>query len=210
MNELINYNIANFFYKDCFFLDYVKNYDNDFFIYKPITINYQLQNVNPDEKIIDNIYSTIEKYNQNLFINNSFIKINEEKEKEKKIGNEKVKIIKDKNIIIYNDHNNENDSEKKEENTNEQNNNNIINEKEKDTNLLNNNIKEPKEIIDEEELKKKEKIELLNELDRTRESRESQHDTIKSLKPITVGVLIIILIVFIALIIIILFLYNKL
>ena len=54
-----------------------------------------------------------------------------------------------------------------------------------------------------------EKIEPLNKLDRPRESRESQYDTIKSSKPITVGVTIIILIVFITLIIIILFLYNK-
>ena len=54
-----------------------------------------------------------------------------------------------------------------------------------------------------------EKIEPLNKLDRPRESRETQNDTIKSSKPITVGVLIIILIVFITLIIIILFLYNK-
>ena len=67
LNELINYNIAN--YKECFFLDNVKNYDKDFFFYKPITINYQLQNANPDEKLIDNIYSTvqIENYNQMLF-----------------------------------------------------------------------------------------------------------------------------------------------
>ena len=100
------------------------------------------------------------------------------------------------NLTKHNVHNNENDSEKKEENTNEQNNNIITNEKEKDTNILNNNIKESQELIDEEKLKKKGKIEPLNKLNRPRESRESQHDTIKSSKPITVDVLII-------------FLYNK-
>ena len=89
-------------------------------------------------------------------------KIQEENDKEQEKQNEKIKIIEDNNLTIYNkknDENNyENNDENKEEIINEQNTLNI-NRNENENNIINNEIKEPKEIIDEEEIKKKEKIE---------------------------------------------------
>ena len=77
-------------------------------------------------------------------------KIQEENIKEKEIHDEKVKIIEDKNSILYNNkEKNENIISVNTRNENENLNNNI----------KSNEIKEPKEIIDEEEVKKKEKIE---------------------------------------------------
>jgi len=84
-------------------------------------------------------------------------KIQEENIKEKEIQEEKVKIIEDKNATIYNNKDKNESIEKKEENT-------INVDKKNENEIINNNIKseekkEPKEIIDEEEIKKKEKIE---------------------------------------------------
>jgi len=84
-------------------------------------------------------------------------KIQEENIKEKEIQEEKVKIIEDKNATIYNNKEKNESIEKKEENT-------INVDKKNENEILNNNIKseekkETKEIIDEEEVKKKEKIE---------------------------------------------------
>ena len=84
-------------------------------------------------------------------------KIQEENIKEKEIQEEKVKIIEDKNATIYNNKDKNESIEKKEENT-------INVDKNNENEIINNNIKseekkEPKEIIDEEEIKKKEKIE---------------------------------------------------
>ena len=156
------YNIEN---KDCL------NEDNN--LEKKCNYNLDVEEDEINKEDIKDIVDYLsnldyEKYSRDMEIKEALMilktkmdKINEEKEKEKESENEKVKIIKDNNLTIYNnDHNNENDNEKKEENINEQKNNIITDEKEKEnTNILNNNIKEPKEIIDEEELKKKEKIE---------------------------------------------------
>ena len=84
-------------------------------------------------------------------------KIQEESIKEKEIQDEKVKIIEDKNATIYNNKEKSENIEKKEENTLN------VNKRNENENLNNNiksdEIREPKEIIDEEEVKKKEKIE---------------------------------------------------
>lgn len=84
-------------------------------------------------------------------------KIQEESIKEKEIQDEKVKIIEDKNATIYNNKEKSENLEKKEENTLN------VNKRNENENLNNNiksdEIREPKEIIDEEEVKKKEKIE---------------------------------------------------
>ena len=77
--------------------------------------------------------------------------------KEKEIQDEKVKIIEDKNATIFNNKEASENKEIKEENTlsvNNRNEDKIIN-----NNIKSGEIKEPKEIIDEEEVKKKEKIE---------------------------------------------------
>lgn len=84
-------------------------------------------------------------------------KIQEENIKEKEIQDEKVKIIEDKNATIFNNKEASENKEIKEENTlsvNNRNEDKIIN-----NNIKSGEIKEPKEIIDEEEVKKKEKIE---------------------------------------------------
>ena len=110
-----------------------------------------------------------EKYSRDMEIKEALMilktkmeKIKEENDKEQEKQNEKIKIIEDNNLTIYNkknDENNyENNDENKEEIINEQNTLNI-NRNENENNIINNEIKEPKEIIDEEEIKKKEKIE---------------------------------------------------
>ena len=105
-----------------------------------------------------------EKYSRDMEIKEALMilktkmdKEQENKNKEVEIQNEKVKIIEDKNLTIYNDDkNNENkDDIIKEENTININ----KNQNNENDNYQNNEIKEPKEIIDEEEVKKKEKIE---------------------------------------------------
>ena len=84
-------------------------------------------------------------------------KIQEENIKDKEIQDEKVKIIEDKNATIFNNKETNENKEKKEESTLS------VNNRNENENLNNNiksgEIKEPKEIIDEEEVKKKEKIE---------------------------------------------------
>ena len=104
-----------------------------------------------------------EKYSRDMEIKEALMilktkmdKMQEEKEKEEE--NEKIKVIEDNNLTIYNNQNNENGNGNKTEIINEQNINAMTN-KEENTGILNNNIKEPKKIIDEEEIKKKEKIE---------------------------------------------------
>ena len=105
-----------------------------------------------------------EKYSRDMEIKEALMilktkmdKEQENKNKEVEIQNEKVKIIEDKNLTIYNDDkNNENkDDIIKEENTININ----KNQNNENDNYQNNEIKEPKEIIDEEEVKKNEKIE---------------------------------------------------
>ena len=84
-------------------------------------------------------------------------KIQEENIKDKEIQDEKVKIIEDKNATIFNNKETNENKEKKEESTLSVN---IRNENENlNNNIKSGEIKEPKEIIDEEEVKKKEKIE---------------------------------------------------
>ena len=104
-----------------------------------------------------------EKYSRDMEIKEALMilktkmdKMQEEKEKEEE--NEKIKVIEDNNLTIYNNQNNENGNGNKTEIINEQRINAMTN-KEENTGILNNNIKEPKKIIDEEEIKKKEKIE---------------------------------------------------
>ena len=76
-------------------------------------------------------------------------KIQEENIKEKEMQDEKVKIIEDKNATIFNNKEEKDGNTLRFNNRNENPNNNIKSDE----------IKEPKEIIDEEEVKKKEKIE---------------------------------------------------
>jgi len=84
-------------------------------------------------------------------------KIKEENIKDKEIQDEKVKIIEDKNATIFNNKETNENKEKKEESTLSVN---IRNENENlNNNIKSGEIKEPKEIIDEVEVKKKEKIE---------------------------------------------------
>ena len=84
-------------------------------------------------------------------------KIQEENIKEKEIQDEKVKLIEDKNATIFNNKEASENKEKKEGNISSLNNRNE--DKIIDNNIKSDEIKEPKEIIDEEEVKKKEKIE---------------------------------------------------
>ena len=86
-------------------------------------------------------------------------KVQEEEDKELEKQNEKIKIIEDNNLTIYNKQNEEkqNDNKIKEKILNEQNTININNNE--NENIVNIEIKEPKEIINEEEIKKKDKIE---------------------------------------------------
>ena len=84
-------------------------------------------------------------------------KIQEENIKDKEIQDEKVKIIEDKNATIFNNKETNENKEKKEESTLSVN---IRNENENlNNNIKSGEIKEPKAIIDEVEVKKKEKIE---------------------------------------------------
>ena len=111
-----------------------------------------------------------EKYSRDMEIKEALMilktkmeKVQEKKDKEQEKEKEKIKIIEDNNLTLYNKQNEEkqieNDNKNKEEIINQQNTiNNNGNEKE-EINIINNEIKETKEIIDEEEIKKKEKIE---------------------------------------------------
>ena len=126
-------------------------------------INDPLENEEEDEIInkedINNIVNYLtnldfDKYCRDMEIKEAlmvlkskFDKEKEIKEKKEEEENSKIKIIED-NII------NDNKTEKKEDENKQQT---IYNEKLKE--IKNNDIKEPKEIIDEEEIKKKEKIE---------------------------------------------------
>ena len=84
----------------------------------------------------------------------------EEKEKEQEMQNDKIKKIEDKNITIYNnkDDNQTINGEGILNNSNPNTINMTKNENE-NINIIEHEIKEPKEIINEEEVKKKEKIE---------------------------------------------------
>ena len=104
-----------------------------------------------------------EKYSRDMEIKEALMilkskmdKIQEQKEKEEEIQNEKIRVIEDNNLTIYNKNINEKQNENKEE-KNEQRN--IYMNKKEEINNINHEIKEPKEIVDEEEVKKKEKIE---------------------------------------------------
>ena len=104
-----------------------------------------------------------EKYSRDMEIKEALMilkskmdKIQEQKEKEEEIQNEKIKVIEDNNLTIYNKNINEKQNENKEE-KNEQSDINM--NKKEEINNINHEIKEPKEIVDEEEVKKKEKIE---------------------------------------------------
>ena len=107
-----------------------------------------------------------EKYSRDMEIKEALMilktkmdKVQEEEDKELEKQNEKIKIIEDNNLTIYNKQNEEkqNDNKIKEKILNEQNTININNNE--NENIVNNEIKEPKEIINEEEIKKKDKIE---------------------------------------------------
>ena len=107
-----------------------------------------------------------EKYSRDMEIKEALMilktkmdKVQEEEDKELEKQNEKIKIIEDNNLTIYNKQNEEkqNDNKIKEKILNEQNTININNNE--NENIVNIEIKEPKEIINEEEIKKKDKIE---------------------------------------------------
>jgi hypothetical protein len=111
-----------------------------------------------------------EKYSRDMEIKEALMilktkmdKYQEEKGKEQEIQNEKIKIIEDNNLTIFNKNKdvNQNQNNNDEEKINYQNQNKIYMNKIEDENknINTNEIKEPKEIIDEEEVKKKEKIE---------------------------------------------------
>ena len=111
-----------------------------------------------------------EKYSRDMEIKEALMilktkmdKYQEEKGKEQEIQNEKIKIIEDNNLTIFNKNKdiNQNQNNNDEEKINYQNQNKINMNKIEDENknINTNEIKEPKEIIDEEEVKKKEKIE---------------------------------------------------
>ena len=111
-----------------------------------------------------------EKYSRDMEIKEALMilktkmdKYQEEKGKEQEIQNEKIKIIEDNNLTIFNKNKdvNQNQNNNDEEKINYQNQNKINMNKIEDgnKNININEIKEPKEIIDEEEVKKKEKIE---------------------------------------------------
>ena len=109
-----------------------------------------------------------EKYSRDMEIKEALMilktkmdKYQEEKGKEQEIQNEKIKIIEDNNLTIFNKNKDLNQNNNDEEKINYQNQNKIYMNKIEDENknINTNEIKEPKEIIDEEEVKKKEKIE---------------------------------------------------
>ena len=100
-----------------------------------------------------------EKYSRDMEIKEALTilkskidKEQEEKNKEQEIQNEKVKIIENKTLYL---NNKEYEDENKEKNLIEENTINI--NRDENENIKNNEIKEPKEIVDEEEVKKKEK-----------------------------------------------------
>ena len=109
-----------------------------------------------------------EKYSRDMEIKEALMilktkmdKYQEEKGKEQEIQNEKIKIIEDNNLTIFNKNKDINQNNNDEEKINYQNQNKInMNKIEDENKAINiNEIKEPKEIIDEEEVKTKEKIE---------------------------------------------------
>ena len=117
---------------------------------------------------IDNIVDFLshldyEKYSRDMEIKEAlmilktkFDKDQEQKDKEAETQNEKIKIIEDKNLTIYKDKDKNNEQNLNEENI-------ITNNKNQkngnENNIKDNEMKENKEIIDEEEIKKKKKIE---------------------------------------------------
>ena len=102
-----------------------------------------------------------EKYSRDMEVKEALMilktkmdKEREQKEKEELIKNEKIKVIEENNLTIY----------KKDEEQNENKEENIVQsdinlDKKEEINNINQEIKEPKEIIDKEEIKKKDKIE---------------------------------------------------
>ena len=109
-----------------------------------------------------------EKYSRDMEIKEALMilktkmeKVQDEKDKEQEKQNEKVKIIEDNDLTICNKKNEENENENKNkgEIVGEQNTINFNRNENENINVINNEIKEPKEIIDEEEIKKREKIE---------------------------------------------------
>ena len=133
----------------------------------PLEIEEESINKEDIKDIVDYLSNLdYEKYSRDMEIKEALMilktkmdKQQEEKEKEQEIQNEKIKIIEDKNITIYNKNKDDKQTINEEGILNNQNTINMNKNENESTNIIENEIKEPKEIINEEEVKKKEKIE---------------------------------------------------